>query len=224
MRSSTPPRATPSMGSSFLHRSARAAWSRWTRVMRGARPGSGWWSPRAMRRRSTRSVRSTCPTASRARCLRSAGPPAVRPGRIGGRDPASSSIGDFETAFANAPVKVDATYTTPYQHQAPMEPHATMAMWDGPRLTVYTAAQLTGSPQAGLARTFNMRQEDVRVITRYIGGGFGSKLPYYVDATLAAIGARMVRRPVKVAMTRPQLFHMTTHRTASEQRLRLGAG
>ena len=126
-------------------------------------------------------------------------------------------------AFAAAPVKIDAIYTTPYQHQAPMEPHATMAVWEGPMLTVHTAAQLTTSPQEGLARTLNIPKENVRIITRYVGGGFGSKLPYYVDATLAAIGARMLRRPVKVAMTRPQLFHITTHRTASEQRVRLGA-
>ena len=119
--------------------------------------------------------------------------------------------------------KMDAIYTTPYQHSAPMEPHATMAVWDGPKLTVHTAAQLTASPQEGLARTFDIRKEDVRIITRYIGGGFGNKLPYYFEATLAAMGARMLKRPVKVAMTRPQLFHMTTHRTASEQRLRLGA-
>ena len=155
--------------------------------------------------------------------LHAAGPSAVNPGRIGGSDPADSAIGDFDTAFARAPAKIDATYTTPYQHQAPMEPHATMAVWDGPQLTVYTAAQLTGSPQAGLARTFNMPKENVRVVTRYVGGGFGGKLPYYVDATLAAMGARILRRPVKVAMTRPQLFHLTTHRSASEQRLRLGA-
>ena len=90
-------------------------------------------------------------------------------------------------------------------------------------LTVHTSAQLTTSPQEGLARTLNIPKENVRIITRYVGGGFGSKLPYYVDATLAAIGARMLGRPVKVAMTRPQLFHMTTHRTASEQRVRLGA-
>src|SRR6202000_449744 len=70
---------------------------------------------------------------------------------------------------------------------------------------------------------FNIRKEKCRIITRYVGGGFGNKLPYYVDATLAAIGARSLRRPVKVAMTRPELFHMTPHRTASEQRLRLGA-
>ena len=155
--------------------------------------------------------------------LHAAGPHAENPGRISGGAAADSAVGDFEAAFADAPVKIEAIYTTPYQHQAPMEPHATMAVWEGQMLTVHTSAQLTTSPQEGLARTFNIRKEDVRIITRYVGGGFGSKLPYYVDATLAAIGARMLRRPVKVAMTRPQLFHMTTHRTASEQRLRLGA-
>jgi xanthine dehydrogenase YagR molybdenum-binding subunit len=155
--------------------------------------------------------------------LHAAGATADNPDRIAGSEPGDSAIGDFGNAFAEALVKIDATYTTPYQHQAPMEPHATMAVWDGPKLTVHTAAQLTASPQEGLARTFNIRKEDVRIITRYIGGGFGSKLPYYFEATLAAMGARMLKRPVKVAMTRPQLFHMTTHRTASEQRLRLGA-
>jgi xanthine dehydrogenase YagR molybdenum-binding subunit len=155
--------------------------------------------------------------------LHSAGPTAINPGRIGGTEPADSAIGDFDDAFAKASFKIDATYTTPYQHQMPMEPHATMAVWDGPKLTVHTSAQLTGSPQEGLARTFDIPKENVRVVTRYIGGGFGNKLPYYVDATLAAIGARMLKRPVKVGMTRPQLFYMTSHRTASEQRLRLGA-
>ena len=147
----------------------------------------------------------------------------IDPRTIDGGAPGDSASGDFDNAFANAPVKIEATYTTPYQHQSPMEPHATMAVWDGPKLTVHTAAQLTGSPQEGLARTLNMRKEDVRIVTRYIGGGFGSKLPYYVEATLAAIGARMLKRPVKVAMTRPQTFHLTTHRSASQQHLRLGA-
>ena len=155
--------------------------------------------------------------------LHAAAPYAENPGRINGGLPADSAVGDFESAFANAPVQIDAAYTTPYQNQAPMEPHATMAVWEGQMLTVHTAAQLTTSPQKGLARTFNIPKENVRVITRYVGGGFGGKLPYYVDATLAAIGAHMLRRPVKVAMTRPQVFHTTTHRTASEQRVRLGA-
>jgi xanthine dehydrogenase YagR molybdenum-binding subunit len=155
--------------------------------------------------------------------LRAAAPHAENPGTIDGGAPADSAIGDFAFAFAAAPVKIDAAYTTPYQHSAPMEPHASMAMWDGEMLIVCTAAQLTTSPREGLARTLNIPPENVRIITRYIGGGFGNKLPYYVDATLAAIGARMLRRPVKVVMTRPQVFNATTHRSASEQRVRLGA-
>src|SRR6478752_8322630 len=150
-------------------------------------------------------------------------PIAEDPGHISDGSPADSAVGNFEAAFAAAPVKIEAIYTTPYQNQAPMEPHATMAVWEGQKLTVHTSAQLTTSPQEGLARTLNIPKENVRVVTRYVGGGFGNKLPFYVDATLAAIGARILRRPVKLAMTRPQLFHMTTHRTASEQRLRLGA-
>jgi xanthine dehydrogenase YagR molybdenum-binding subunit len=155
--------------------------------------------------------------------LHAAGPTAIEQSPIDGGEPADSAIGDFDTAFTNAAVKIDATYTTPYQHQAPMEPQATMAVWDGLKLTVYTAAQLTVSPQEGLARTLNIPKEDVRIVTRYIGGGFGNKLPYYFESTLAAIGARILNRPVKVAMTRQQLFYMTTHRSASEQHLRLGA-
>jgi xanthine dehydrogenase YagR molybdenum-binding subunit len=156
--------------------------------------------------------------------LHAAGPRAEIPlGKIDGGAAPDTAVGDFESAFAAAPVKIDLAYTTPYQHSAPMEPHASLAFWEGDMLTVCTAAQLTTSPREGLARTLNIPPENVRIITRYIGGGFGNKLPYYVDATLAAIGARMLRRPVKVAMTRPQVFNTTTHRSASEQRVRLGA-
>src|SRR4051794_34609937 len=94
--------------------------------------------------------------------LHAAATTAVSPGDLGPNEPAVSAIGDFGGAFANAPVKIDASYTTPYQHQAPMEPHATMAMWEGSKLTVHTAAQLTQSPQEGLARTLNIPKEDVR--------------------------------------------------------------
>src|SRR5262249_59420008 len=125
---------------------------------------------------------------------RAAAPPAENRGHIGDGRPADSAIGDFESAFASAPVKIDTGYTTPYQHSAPMEPHASMAFWEGEMLTVCTAAQLTTSPREGLARTLNIPPENVRIITRYIAGGFANKLPYYVDATLAAIGARMLRR------------------------------
>jgi xanthine dehydrogenase YagR molybdenum-binding subunit len=155
--------------------------------------------------------------------LQLAAPTAQRPNELADGEVPDSAIGNFESAFDAAPLKVDVVYTTPYQHHAAMEPHASMAVWDGPMLTVYTAAQLTTSPQAGLARTFKIPKENVRIITRYVGGGFGGKLPYYTDATLAAIGAGMLRRPVKVAMTRPQVFLTTTHRSASEQHVRLGA-
>jgi len=155
--------------------------------------------------------------------LHAAAQHAVNPGTIDGGAPADTAVGDFEAVFAAAPVRIDAHYTTPYQHSAPMEPHASMAFWEGEMLTVCTAAQLTTSPREGLARTLNIPPENVRIITRYIGGGFGNKLPYFVDVTLAAIGARLLRRPVKVAMTRPQVFNITTHRSASEQRVRLGA-
>jgi len=155
--------------------------------------------------------------------LNAAAAEAEIPSFVDGGLPADSAVGDFAPAFANAPVQIDAAYTTPFQNHAAMEPHATMAVWEGPKLTVHTSAQLTTSPQEGLARTFGIPKENVRIITRYVGGGFGGKLPYYVDATLAAIGARMVGRPVKLAMTRPQVFHSTTHRTLSEQRVRLGA-
>src|SRR5882672_3266555 len=155
--------------------------------------------------------------------LHAAAPHAERPNESADGEVPDSAIGNFESGFAAAAVKIDAVFTTPYQHHAAMEPHASMAVWDGPMLTVYTAAQLTSSPQEGLARTFKIPKENVRIITRYVGGGFGGKLPYYSDATLAAIGAGMLRRPVKVAMTRPQVFQTTTHRSASEQHVRLGA-
>ena len=107
--------------------------------------------------------------------LHAAGPTAINPDSISSSEPAASSIGEFDKAFAEAPIKIDATYITPYRNQAPMEPHATMAVWNGPKLTVHMSAQLTTSPREGLSRTLNIRKEDVRVITRYIGGGFGSK-------------------------------------------------
>src|SRR6195256_684143 len=86
--------------------------------------------------------------------LHAAASQAEKPDFVDGGLPPDSAIGNFESAFAGAPVKIDAIYTTPYQHQAPMEPHATMAEWDGAMLTVHTAAQLTTSPREGRARHF----------------------------------------------------------------------
>jgi xanthine dehydrogenase YagR molybdenum-binding subunit len=130
--------------------------------------------------------------------------------------------GDFEAGFASAPVQLDVTYTTPDQSQAMMEPHASMAMWEGDELTLYTSHQILHWAAEGVAATLQMPQEKLRVISRYIGGGFGSKLVVYGDAILSALAARQLGRPVKVALTRQQIFNHTTHRPATIQRLRIG--
>ncbi|MGJ7491804.1 molybdopterin cofactor-binding domain-containing protein [Variovorax sp. ZT4R33] len=134
-----------------------------------------------------------------------------------------SHVGDFEAAFASAAVRLDATYTTPHHIHAQMEPHATLAFWEGDRLTVHCAAQLIQSAQQAVANTLQIPPEQVRIVSRYIGGGFGGKLPVYGDVMLSALASRALRRPVKTALTRQQMFHFTTHRSDTVQRVRLGA-
>jgi xanthine dehydrogenase YagR molybdenum-binding subunit len=103
-----------------------------------------------------------------------------------------------------------------------MEPHATVAMWDGDKLTVFTANQMPNRTQEALAATLKMPKEKIRVVSRYIGGGFGAKLWLSAECTLAALGAKAIGRPVKVALTRQQVFHVTTHRSDTIQRVRIG--
>jgi xanthine dehydrogenase YagR molybdenum-binding subunit len=135
---------------------------------------------------------------------------------------ADSAVGDFASAFAAAPVQLDVTYTTPLQSHAMMEPHATLAMWDGDKLILHTANQMLNQGQQSLATTLKIPAENIRLISPFIGGGFGGKLWVNADATLAAIASRQLKRPVKVALTRQQIFHVTTHRSDTIQRLRLG--
>src|SRR5712672_1370740 len=135
--------------------------------------------------------------------------------------PADSAVGDFASAFAGAPVQLDVTYTTPLQSHAMMEPHATLAAWDGDKLTLHTANQMLNQGQQAIATTLKIPAENVRLISPFIGGGFGGKLWVNADAILAAIASRQVNRPVKVALTRQQIFHVTTHRSDTIQRLRL---
>ena len=130
---------------------------------------------------------------------------------------------DFDKAFAAAAVTVDGQFTTPAHSAAPMEPPATLAYWEGSKLTVHCSAQLINSAQQGVASTLGIPLANVRLLSRYIGGGFGSKLPIYGDVILTALAARELRRPVKTAMTRQQMFHITSHRSDTIQRLRLGA-
>jgi xanthine dehydrogenase YagR molybdenum-binding subunit len=141
----------------------------------------------------------------------------------GGDSPPDTFLGDFDAAFAAAPHQVDATYTTPVHIHAQMEPHAALAMWEGDRVSIYCAAQLLEDAQSCVASTLQIPRENVRIVSRYIGGGFGGKLPIYADTLLAAMAARELGRPVKVALTRQQMFHITTHRSDTVQRVRLGA-
>ncbi|WP_448107223.1 aldehyde oxidoreductase molybdenum-binding subunit PaoC [Pseudomonas azerbaijanoccidentalis] len=131
--------------------------------------------------------------------------------------------GDFEGAFAAAPVQLDATYTTPDQAHAMMEPFASMAAWDGDKLTLWTSNQMIDWSVTDLATTLGIPKQNVRLISPYIGGGFGGKLFTRSDAVLAALGARMAGRPVKVALARPLMFNNSTHRPATIQRIRIGA-
>lgn len=134
-----------------------------------------------------------------------------------------SGAGDFESAFKSAPVQFDATYTTPDESHAMMEPHASIAAWDGDKLTVWTSNQMIDWGVGDLATTLGIPKENVRLVSPYIGGGFGGKLFLRADALMAALGARAARRPVKVALQRPLMINNTTHRPATIQRVRLGA-
>jgi xanthine dehydrogenase YagR molybdenum-binding subunit len=135
---------------------------------------------------------------------------------------ADSAVGNFASAFASAPVQIDVTYTTPLQSHAMMEPHATLAMWDGDKLILHTANQMLNQGQKVIATTLKIPVENVRLISPFIGGGFGGKLWVNADAILTAIASRQLKRPVKTALTRQQIFHVTTHRSDTIQRLRLG--
>ena len=147
---------------------------------------------------------------------------AIKPDKITAGPP-DSAVGDFAGAFAAAPVKLDATYTTPDQAHAMMEPHASTAVWKEGKLTVWTSHQMIDWCASDLATTLGIAKENVRVISPYIGGGFGGKLFVRADAVLAALGARAAGRPVKVALPRPLMFNNTTHRPATIQRIRIGA-
>jgi xanthine dehydrogenase YagR molybdenum-binding subunit len=136
--------------------------------------------------------------------------------------PADSEVGNFSNAYANAPVQIDVSYSTPLQSHAMMEPHATLAMWDDDKLILHTANQMLNQGQRVVARTLNIPLANVRLVSPFIGGGFGGKLWVNADAILAAIAARYLKRPVKVALTRQQIFHVTTHRSDTIQRIRLG--
>ena len=139
-----------------------------------------------------------------------------------GEDKPESSVGDFAGAFVAAPVQLDATYTTPDQAHAMMEPHASIAAWKGEKLTLWTSNQMIAWTKGDVAKTLGLPEGNVHLISPFVGGGFGGKLFLRADAVLAALGARAAERPVKITLQRPLMFNNTTHRPATIQRIRIG--
>lgn len=138
-------------------------------------------------------------------------------------NPPDTVRGDFDTAFATAPVKLDNTYVTPAEFHNPMEPHATVAMWSGDELTIHDTTQGPFPRRAAVAKIFGLAETSVRVVAPYIGGGFGSKGGTNPHCILAGMAAKVTGRPVKIALTRPQMFGGFGNRPRTEQRVRLGA-
>ncbi|GKS76311.1 xanthine dehydrogenase family protein molybdopterin-binding subunit [Acidovorax sp. SUPP950] len=135
-----------------------------------------------------------------------------------------SAFGNFAGRYPEAPVRLDVTYTTPDHTHAMMEPFASLAAWEGDHLTVWLSNQMIAWTAGDLAKTLGLAPDKVRLVSPYIGGGFGGKLFLRADTVLAALGARAAGRPVKVAMQRPLMANNGTHRPATIQRIRIGAG
>lgn len=132
-------------------------------------------------------------------------------------------VGDFEAAFASAPMQLDQIYTTPDHTHAMMEPHATIAAWHGEKLTLWTSQQMVAWVRRDVAHALGISPDNVRVDSPYVGGGFGGKLFLRADAVIAALAARAAGCPVKLALQRPLIINNTTHRPATIQRIRIGA-
>jgi xanthine dehydrogenase YagR molybdenum-binding subunit len=137
--------------------------------------------------------------------------------------PTDSAVGNFDAGFDGAEVKIDNTYTTPYEFSQPMEMHACMAVPRGEELTIYVAAQIVSEARLAIAATLQMDEQRVRLLSPYVGGGFGSKLGIHAEVVLAAFAARALNEPVKIAMSRQQVFQLVGLRPISSQRVRLGA-
>lgn len=143
---------------------------------------------------------------------------------FGSVDRLQSERGDADAAFASAPVQLDEVYGTPAETHNPIELHATTALWDGSTLTLYDSTQGVVNFRGVLAQTFGLPVEHVRVVTKFVGSGFGGKLFPWTHCALAAAAARQLGKPVKLVLSRKMMFQSVGHRPHTEQRVRLGAG
>ncbi len=150
---------------------------------------------------------------------------ASTPEKVGGAgDPGTSHRGDMQSGMSEAAKRMEAAYWTPFQVHNPMEPHATIAVWEAPdRLTLYDATQGVFSDRKRVAELLGLKPENVRVISPYVGGGFGSKGSVWSHVILAAMAAKQVKRPVKLEVRRPQMFGMLGFRSETRQTVSLGA-
>ena len=139
------------------------------------------------------------------------------------RERVDSQRGDADAAFASAPVKLDQTYVTPAETHNPIELHATTAIWEGSTLTLYDSSQGVVNFRSVLAQMFDLPKENVRVITKFVGSGFGGKLFPWTHCALAAAAARQLGKPVKLVLSRKMMFQTVGHRPRTQQRVRLGA-
>ena len=175
-------------------------------------------------REAARLVRLEYDTAAHTSVLTADHPSLYAPAKVNPTYPTDTAVGDFDAAYAAAEVRVDRTYRTPAYFNNPMEPHATTAQWHGDRLLVYDSNQGSSVVQQALAALFGLSPEAIRVISEHVGGGFGSKGPPRCAVVLAAMAARHVGRPVRLVLTRQQMFATVGYRTPTVQRIRLGAG
>ena len=135
-----------------------------------------------------------------------------------------TSQGDVDGGLSSAAVTLDATYTTPYEHNNPLEPHATIALWREDELTLYESTQGVHWTRQAMAPLFGLEPDQVHVVSPHVGGGFGSKGQPHANTVLAALASRLIEgRPVKFALTRHQMFTVAGYRTPTIQRLRVGA-
>lgn len=134
-----------------------------------------------------------------------------------------SERGDPEKAFESAAVKVDQTYVTPVETHNPIELHSTTAVWDGRTLTLYEASQAISNMRGVIAQMFGLDRENVRVISKFLGSGFGGKLWPWTHCVLAAAASRNLGKPVKLVLSRKMMFQAVGHRPRTQQRVRLGA-
>lgn len=147
---------------------------------------------------------------------------AYAPKQIMGKPP-EQTRGNPTQGLAAADIRIEQTYTTPTENHNPMEPHATIAVWEGEHLTVYDATQYNFGVRKVLATTLDIPEDNVRVVCHFIGGAFGCKGTVWTHVPLAAIAARQVSRPVKLVLTRAQMFTSVGHRAETEQQVTLGA-